>query len=227
MQTILVVEDEAPISLLLKVYLEKAGYRVQVAASGEEALLNFLETKPSLVVLDLMLPGIDGRAVLDEIRRQSSCPVIILTARGSVNDRLHGFKQGADDYIPKPFDPDEVVARVRAVLRRPARLVEPELIQFGSLTVDFTSLTATVLGNIIPLAPRDWELLAFFVRHPNKVFTRDQLLDHVWGIDYDGGDRAVDVAVKRLRQTLREWSPGEGEIETVRGTGYMLRVPER
>lgn len=227
MQTILVVEDEAPISLLLKVYLEKAGYRVQVAASGEEALLNFLETKPSLVVLDLMLPGIDGRAVLDEIRRQSSCPVIILTARGSVDDRLQGFKQGADDYIPKPFDPDEVVARVRAVLRRPARLVEPELIQFGSLTVDFTSLTATVLGNIIPLAPRDWELLAFFVRHPNKVFTRDQLLDHVWGIDYDGGDRAVDVAIKRLRQTLREWSPGEGEIETVRGTGYMLRVPER
>lgn len=227
MQTILVVEDEAPISLLLKVYLEKAGYRVQVAASGEEALLNFLETKPSLVVLDLMLPGIDGRVVLDEIRRQSSCPVIILTARGSVNDRLQGFKQGADDYIPKPFDPEEVVARVRAVLRRPARLVEPELIQFGSLTVDFTSLTATVLGNIIPLAPRDWELLAFFVRHPNKVFTRDQLLDHVWGIDYDGGDRAVDVAIKRLRQTLREWSPGEGEIETVRGTGYMLRVPER
>lgn len=227
MQTILVVEDEAPISLLLKVYLEKAGYRVKVADSGEEALLNFLETKPSLVVLDLMLPGIDGRAVLDEIRRQSSCPVIILTARGSVNDRLQGFKQGADDYIPKPFDPDEVVARVKAVLRRPARLVEPELIQFGSLTVDFTSLTATVLGNIIPLAPRDWELLVFFVRHPNKVFTRDQLLDHVWGIDYDGGDRAVDVAVKRLRQTLREWPPGEGEIETVRGTGYMLRVPER
>lgn len=227
MQTVLVVEDEAPIALLLKVYLEKAGYLVQVAATGEEALLNFPRTKPSLVLLDLMLPGLDGWAVLAGIRKQSSCPVIILTARGAVNDRLQGFGQGADDYIPKPFDPDEVVARVKAVLRRPALLVEPEVIRFGGFTVNFTSRTAAVQGNLIPLAPRDWELLAFFVRHPNKVFTRAQLLDHVWGVDYEGGDRAVDVAVKRLRQALREWPPEEVDIETVRGTGYMLRVLER
>lgn len=224
MQTIMVVEDEAPIALLLKVYLEKAGYRARIAADGEEALSRFPEEKPSLVLLDLMLPGKDGWAVLGEIRRQSSCPVILLTARGAVQDRLHGFKQGADDYIPKPFDPEEVVARVKAVLRRPSRLVEPDLVQFASLAVDFTSRTAAVHGKLISLAPRDWELLAFLVRHPNQVFTRDQLLDHVWGMDYDGGDRAVDVAVKRLRQSLQEWPAGEGEIVTVRGMGYLLRV---
>lgn len=224
MQTIMVVEDEAPIALLLRVYLEKAGYHVRIAADGEEALRMFPEVKPSLVLLDLMLPGMDGWAVLDEIRIQSSCPVIILTARGAVKDRLHGFGRGADDYIPKPFDPEEVVARVKAVLRRPPRLVEPELVQFGSLSVDFTARTASVEGKGVPLAPRDWELLAFLVRHPNQVLTRDQLLDCVWGMDYDGGDRAVDVAVKRLRQSLLEWPQNEGEIMTVRGMGYLLRV---
>lgn len=227
MHTILVVEDEAPIALLLKVYLERAGYRVLVAADGEEALSKFPEIKPSLVLLDLMIPGRDGWEVLGEIRRQSSCPVIVVTARGSIRDRLNGFELGADDYIPKPFDPDEVVARVKAVLRRPDRLVEPEFVQFGSLTVDFTSRTAAVGGKQVPLAPRDWDLLAFLVRHPNRVFTRDQLLDHVWGIDYDGGDRAVDVAVKRLRQSLRGWPDSEGEIATVRGMGYLLRVQEK
>lgn len=226
MQTIMVVEDEAPIALLLKVYLEKEGYEVQVAVDGEEALLIFPRIKPSLVLLDLMLPGKDGWAVLNDIRKQSSCPVIILTARGAVKDRLQGFEQGADDYIPKPFDPDEVVARVKAVLRRPVRLVEPDLVQFGSLSVDFTSRTAVVQGKLVSLAPRDWELLAFLMRHPNQVFTRDQLLDFVWGMDYDGGDRAVDVAVKRLRQSLLEWPETEGEIVTVRGTGYLLRVQE-
>ncbi|MCL6559852.1 MAG: response regulator transcription factor [Firmicutes bacterium] len=226
MQTILVVEDEYPIARLLKAYLEKAGYQVHIAVDGDDALFKFTEVKPSLVLLDLMLPVKDGWVVLDEIRKQSSCPVIILTARGAVKDRLHGFKQGADDYIPKPFDPEEVVARVKAVLRRPARLVEPEIIRFGSLMVDFTSRTAAVGGKTASLLPRDWELLAFLVRHPNQVFTRDQLLDHVWGMDYDGGDRAVDVAVKRLRRSLQEWPSGEGEIATIRGMGYLLRVQE-
>jgi DNA-binding response OmpR family regulator len=224
MRTVMVVEDESSIALLLRVYLEKAGYRVQVAADGEEALRQFPVVKPALVLLDLMLPGIDGWAVLDAFRKQSSCPVIVLTARGAVKDRLHGFERGADDYIPKPFDPEEVVARVKAVLRRPPRLVEPELVQFGSLAVDFTARTAAIGGKGIPIAPRDWELLAFLIRHPNRVFTRDQLLDHVWGMDYVGGDRAVDVAVKRLRQSLLDWPPEEGEIITVRGMGYLLRV---
>jgi DNA-binding response OmpR family regulator len=224
MKTIMVVEDEAPIARLLKVYLERSGYAVFVASDGEEALDNINMVKPALVLLDLMLPGKDGWAVLDYIRRQGSCPVIILTARGAVQDRIRGFSLGADDYIPKPFDPEEVVARVKAVLRRPDRLVEPETIRYGCLAVDYTARTAAVSGNNIYLAPRDWELLAFLARHPNMVFTRDQLLDNVWGMDYDGGDRAVDVAVKRLRYSLKEWPPDEGEIATVRGMGYLLRV---
>ncbi|TEB11477.1 response regulator transcription factor [Pelotomaculum propionicicum] len=226
MQAIMVVEDEPSIALVLKAYLEHAGYRVIIAADGEEALQKFNETKPLLVLLDLMLPGRDGLAVLDEIRRQSSCPVIIVTARGTVEDRLYGFKQGADDYIPKPFDPEEVVARVKAVLRRQSFLVEQDLFQFGSLTIDFTARHAAIKGKPVTLAPRDWDLLSFFMRHPNQVFTRDQLLDYVWGMDYEGGDRAVDVAIKRLRQCLRDWPADEGEIGTVRGMGYMLRVQE-
>lgn len=224
MQTILVVEDEKPISRLLQVYLTQAGYQVEIAADGDEALDAFTTMKPSLVLLDLMLPGQDGWAILTEIRKQSSCPVIMLTARGDVKDRIQGFHLGADDYIPKPFDPEEVVARVQAVLRRPARIVEAEQVQYGSLVVDFTSRTVTVGGEMVSLAPRDWELLAFLVRHPNQSFTRDQLLDHVWGIDYEGGDRAVDVAVKRLRQSLKDWPDSEGEIVTIRRMGYVLRV---
>jgi len=224
LQTIMVVEDEYSIALLLKAYLEHAGFKVHVAADGEEALSIFSAVNPALILLDLMLPGKDGWTVLDEIRQQSSCPVIMVTARGAVEDRLHGFKQGADDYIPKPFDPDEVVARVKAVLRRPARLIEPELVQFGSLIVSFTSRTVSLRGTTIYFAPRDWELLAFLVRHPNQVFTRDKLLDHVWGVDYEGGDRAVDVSVKRIRHLLHEWPANEGEIVTVRGTGYLLRI---
>ena len=224
MQTVMVVEDEAPIALVLKAYLEKAGFRAYTAADGEEALFKFSEVKPSLLLLDLMLPGLDGLKVLEEIRKTSICPVIVITARGAVKDRLQGFNLGADDYIAKPFDPDEVVARVKAVLRRPAHIVEAELVKFGNLTLDFTSCTVAVKGKTVTLTKRDWDLLAFLVRHPNKVFSRDQLLDYVWGMDYDGGDRAVDVAVKRLRQTLKEWSSNEGEIVTVRGTGYMLSV---
>lgn len=227
MQTILVVEDDAPIALLIKVYLEKAGYLVQTAADGKEALSSFLQFKPTLVLLDLMLPEKDGWAVLDEIRSQSSCPVIMITARGAVEDRLRGLNRGADDYISKPFDPDEVVARVQAVLRRPARLIEPEIFRIDSLAVDFTTRTISVRGIPVPLAPRDWDLLAFLVRHPNKVFTRDQLLDYVWGSDYNGADRAVDTAVKRIRQSLRDWPPDEGEITTIRGAGYLLRVKEK
>ncbi|MFZ5648933.1 MAG: response regulator transcription factor [Bacillota bacterium] len=227
MQTILVVEDDAPIALLIKVYLEKAGYRVQMAADGEEALKSFSEINPSLVLLDLMLPEKDGWEVLNEIRSQSSCPVIMITARGAVEDRLKGLNLGADDYISKPFDPDEVVARVQAVLRRPARLIEPEIIRIGGLVVDFTSRTISIRGVPVPLAPRDWELMAFLVRHPNKVFTRNQLLDYVWGTDYIGADRAVDTAVKRIRQSLRDWPPDEGEIITIRGAGYLLRVREK
>ncbi len=227
MQTIMVVEDETPIALIIKAYLEKAGYPVIVAGDGEEALRIFPVVRPALVILDLMLPGADGWVVLEEIRRQGSCPVIMVTALGDVEYRLKGLKRGADDYMAKPFDPDEMVARVQAVLRRSARMVEPEVLRAGSLTLDFTSRTVSVSGRPVNVLPRDWELLGFLVRHPNQAFSRGQLLDHVWGMDYDGGDRAVDVAVKRLRQSLRDWPAAEGEIVTIRGMGYLLRVQEK
>ncbi|GIM45587.1 DNA-binding response regulator [Collibacillus ludicampi] len=224
MQTILLVEDEKPIARLLQAYLKQAGYQVVVASDGVEAIEIFARENPALVLLDLMLPGQNGWVVLEEIRKQSSCPVIMLTARGDVKDRIRGFKEGADDYIPKPFDPEEVVARVQAVLRRSVGLIEQDMVQIGRLTVDFSARTVSLSGEPVPLAPRDWELLAFLIRHPNQCFTRDQLLDHVWGMDYSGGDRAVDVAIKRLRQSLRDWPPSEGEIVTIRRMGYMLRV---
>ncbi|KEO81664.1 response regulator transcription factor [Tumebacillus flagellatus] len=224
MQTILIVEDEKPIVRLLQAYLNQAGYHAEAAMDGEEALVAFAQLRPALVLLDINLPRLNGWGVLEEIRKQGSTPVIMLTARGDVTDRLRGLQNGADDYIPKPFDPDEVVARVQAVLRRPPALVESNLVRVGSLTVDFTARSITVGGDAVTLAPRDWDLLAFFVRHPNQSFTRSQLLDRVWGFDYEGGDRAVDVAVKRLRQSLRNWPNEDGEIVTIRGMGYMLRA---
>jgi two-component system, OmpR family, response regulator VicR len=224
MQRILIVEDEFPIARLVMAYLKKADYEVCHASTGEAAMVSFSSYKPDLVLLDLMLPDTDGWEVLRAIRQHSSCPVIVLTARGEVQDRLFGFKQGADDYMAKPFDPDEMVARVQAVLRRPTHLVEAEQVQFGRLVLDFTARQVSCGGDYIQLTPRDWDLLAFLARHPNQCFSRDQLLDHVWGMDYDGGDRAVDVAVKRLRKSLQEWPSSEGEIVTIRGMGYMLRV---
>ncbi|WP_027416086.1 response regulator transcription factor [Aneurinibacillus terranovensis] len=224
MSRILVVEDEFPIARLLEVYLKNAGYSVFLASNGEDAIRAFQECKPDLVLLDLMLPDKEGWEILDVIRKQSSCPVIILTARGEVKDRLYGFKHGADDYIAKPFDPEEVVARVQAVLRRPIHLVESEQVQLGSLVIDFTARQALCGGQAVSITPRDWELLSFLARHPNQGFSREQLLDRVWGMDYEGGDRAVDVAIKRLRKCLRNWPAEEGEIVTLRGVGYMLRV---
>ncbi|MBL0386397.1 response regulator transcription factor [Tumebacillus sp. ITR2] len=224
MQTILIVEDEKPIVRLLQAYLTRAGYLVEAAMDGDEALVAYGQLRPALVLLDINLPRRNGWGVLEEIRKLGSTPVIMLTARGDVTDRLRGLQNGADDYIPKPFDPDEVVARVQAVLRRPPALVETDQVRIGSLAVDFTARSIALGGETLALAPRDWDLLAFFVRHPNQSFTRDQLLDRVWGFDYEGGDRAVDVAIKRLRQSLRDWPTEEGEIVTIRGMGYMLRA---
>ena len=198
-----------------------------MAKSAEEGRSFFLSEKPSLVLLDIMLPGADGFTLLKEIRERSSCPVIMVTARGDVKERIHGFQLGADDYIPKPFDPDEVVARVQAVLRRPPVLFSPETITLGNLVIDLSTRSAVLRGTPLMFGPRDWGLLAFLARNPNKCFNRDQLISQVWGLDYEGGDRAVDGAVKRLRHILRDADYTDGEIETVRGMGYMLRVHER
>lgn len=224
MKRVLVIEDETPIARLVQAYLEWSGYEVRWNAGDHTAVDAFLSWKPDLVLLDLMLPVQDGMEILRQIRQFGSCPVIIVTARGSMPDKLEGLAQGADDYIAKPFDPEEVIARVHAVLRRSAYLAESDTIRLGSLTIDYTAQLASIGKEPLSLMPRDWQLLAFFARHPNQCFSRDQLLDQVWGIDFEGGDRSVDTAVKRLRKALQQWPGTEGEIGTIRGMGYSLRV---
>ncbi|MCP3761073.1 response regulator transcription factor [Domibacillus sp. A3M-37] len=225
MQTILIAEDEPAISQVLKVYLVKAGFQVVQAFNGTEAVEKFQLAPPSLVLLDVMMPGKDGWAVLKEIRTNGSCPVIMLTALNDVNYRLNGLNGGADDYISKPFIADEVVARVRAVLRRSEESRPDEKVhQFGSLTIDFTAHRIMLANKEITLTPRDLSLLLFLAAAPNRTFTRDQLLDEVWGHDYEGSDRAVDLSVKRIRKALAKWPSSEGEIKTLRGVGYQFVV---
>lgn len=223
MKTILIVEDELAISQVLKVYMQKAGYQAEQVFDGIEAVKKFTELKPALVLLDVMLPGKDGWEILKEIRQFSTCPVIMLTALSDVNYRLSGLNGGADDYIPKPFIADEVVARVNAVLRR-AQKDERPVKRFGSLKIDLKAHQVILAGTEIDLTPRDLSLLLFLADHPNQTFTRDQLIEHVWGWEYDGSDRAVDLAIKRLRKALQAWPEREGEIKTLRGLGYQLCV---
>ncbi|WP_433595659.1 response regulator transcription factor [Lysinibacillus xylanilyticus] len=228
MTKILVVEDEYAISQVLKAYLKKVGYDVMQCFNGGQALDIFQEVQPDLVLLDIMLPEKNGWLILKEIREISSCPVIMLTALGDVNYRLEGFDQGADDYIAKPFIADEVVARVKAVLRRAKGSHESsEIKRFGGLEIDMKSHRVLLKGEEIILTPRDLSVLLFLAEHPNQTFTRDQLIDQVWGWEYEGSDRAVDLAVKRLRKVLKEWDEEEGEIKTLRGLGYQLSVQKK
>lgn len=224
MKTILIVEDEITISRVLAAYLKKANYHVEQVYDGNKAIDTFHEIKPSLVLLDIMLPGIDGWEILKKIRAKSSCPVIMLTALGEVDQRLTGLNKGADDYITKPFVADEVVARVNAVLRRSIHVEDNEIQYFGSLKVNAKSHTVSLNGVDLNLTPRDLSLLIFLSQHPNQTFTREQLIENVWGIDYDGSDRAVDLAIKRIRKSLQNWSESEGEIKTLRGLGYQFSV---
>lgn len=223
MKTILIVEDELPISQVLKVYLKKAEFHTEQAFDGNEAIQKFDECHPDLVLLDVMLPGKDGWSILKEIRQKSACPIIMLTALGDVEYRLSGLNGGADDYIPKPFMADEVVARVQAVLRR-SNMNEGPQKRFGQLQINLNSKRVTIGDNEIELTPRDLSLLLFLAENPNHTFTRDQLIEHVWGWEYEGSDRAVDLAIKRLRKALRDWPESEGEIKTLRGLGYQLCV---
>ncbi|ETT33630.1 MULTISPECIES: response regulator transcription factor [unclassified Paenibacillus] len=223
MQSILIVEDEEAIARVLSAYLRKAGFHVTRAADGRSALDTFEEAPPSLVLLDIMLPEMDGFELLQLIRERSSCPVIMLTARDGINDRLAGLDGGADDYMSKPFIPEEVVARVKAVLRRPSQWSDGSRKRhFGSLFIDFSARSIFLNGAEVSLSPRDMSVLLFLAERPNQICTRDQLLEHVWEMDYDGSDRAVDLSIKRLRQALSHWPEREGEIRTLRGTGYQL-----
>ncbi|SNT50143.1 DNA-binding response regulator, OmpR family, contains REC and winged-helix (wHTH) domain [Bacillus sp. OK838] len=228
MKKILVVEDEIAISMVLKAYLEREGFNVIQVYDGLKAIPVFEETEPDLILLDVMLPGKEGWDILKEIREEDTCPVIMLTALTDVDYRLSGFKSGADDYISKPFVAEEVVARVHAVLRRSSSVVAEgdHVHEFGSLTIDDQSYMVHLDGEEINLTPRDLSLLIFFAKHPNQIFTREQLLDQVWGMDYDGSDRAVDLAIKRIRKAIDAWPVTEGEIKTLRGLGYQLSVYE-
>ncbi|WP_065409834.1 response regulator transcription factor [Pseudobacillus wudalianchiensis] len=224
---ILLAEDELAISQVLKAYLTKAGFHVMQAFDGQQAINLFHSEPTDLVLLDVMMPKADGWTVLKEIRQTSSCPVIMLTALGDVNYRLEGLNNGADDYITKPFNGEEVVARVRAVLRRSGNEAPSSAIkQYGSLAIDSSAHRVTLKGINLALTPRDLSVLLFLASQPNRTFTREQLIEHVWGHDYDGSDRAVDLSIKRLRKSLKNWPETEGEIKTLRGLGYQFCVYE-
>jgi DNA-binding response OmpR family regulator len=228
MKTILVVEDEKTISRVLAVYLQHAGYNVVQAYEGDEALRLFHENSPNLVLLDVMLPGRDGWSILEDIRNVSACPVIMLTALGDIDYRLKGLNQGADDYITKPFVGEEVIARVHAVLRRSANVLDSDNSkQFGTLKINLDAHIVTINGEEVILTPKDLNLLIYLAERPNRTFTRDDLIESVWGMDYEGSDRAVDLAIKRIRQALSEWPDSQGEIRTHRGLGYQFCVYEK
>ncbi|MBR2080954.1 MAG: response regulator transcription factor [Oscillospiraceae bacterium] len=224
-KTILVVEDDRNISQLLQMYLKKEGYAVHAAFDGGEAVRLFEETAPDLILLDLMLPVMDGMGVCSEIRRRSDVPIIMLTAKGELEDKVAGLRRGADDYITKPFEMPEVLARVEAVLRRGTG--EPALkkkrLEFDRLIIDMDSFELVVNGKKVDAPPKEMELLFHLASSPNRVFTRNQLLDEVWGFDYFGDSRTVDVHVKRLREKLEgvseKWS-----LKTVWSVGYKFEV---
>jgi DNA-binding response OmpR family regulator len=223
--TILIVEDDANIAELIRIYLENNGFCSVVARDGTEALEVFNGDNPGvdLVVLDLMLPGMDGWEVCRWLRRHTSLPVIILTARGELQDKLRGFDLGADDYIVKPFDPLELVARVKAILRRAAD--KPHRLELPDLVVDLNSYTVKVGGKPVELTPREIKLLYFLASHPNRVFTRELLLQHLWGFGFPGQTRTVDVHINRIRKKIGNM-PRAWQIKTVWGVGYKFVLEE-
>ncbi len=224
-QKVLVVDDEPEITRLVRAYLERAGFAVVTAAEGREALAVFRHERPNLVVLDLNLPGLDGLDVCREMRRASNVPIIMLTARIEETDRLIGLELGADDYVVKPFSPREIVARVRAVLRRAEGTpVRPEVISASGVTLDLARRAAAVDDRPLDLTTMEFDLLAVLVEHPGQVFTRLQLLDRVQGNAYEGYERTIDAHVKHLRKKRGDDPLNPHLIETVRGVGYCLRA---
>lgn len=220
---VLIVDDDENICEVIKMYLENSGYDTRVCYSGKAAEETFNQYKPDLVLLDIMLPGVDGIDVLKWIRKQSETPVIMLTAKGETFDKVLGLELGADDYMVKPFEPKELVARVKAVLRRyNAENDNKEVLNFNGLIIDINSYSVIYNGEEIKMPPKEFELLYFLANNKNRVFTREQLLCEVWGYDYPGDSRTVDVHVKRLREKLQG---GENwQLETVWGVGYKFEV---
>ena len=227
-QKILIVDDDENISELISLYLTKEFYDTKIVHDGEEALRQFRLFSPNLILLDLMLPGIDGYQVCREIRQQSSVPIIMLSAKGEVFDKVLGLELGADDYIIKPFDTKELVARVKAVLRRyqPAQTAAPKptgkYVEYPDLVINLTNYSVLYKNHTVDMPPKELELLYFLASSPNQVFTREQLLDHIWGYEYLGDTRTVDVHIKRLREKIKDhesWA-----ISTVWGIGYKFEL---
>jgi len=224
-ELVMVIEDEKEIRDLVRYNLEKAGYRVAAAADGEEGLRQLFASRPDALVLDLMLPGMNGLEIVRELRAEPithDLPILVLTARSAEMDKLLGFEQGADDYLTKPFSPRELVARVKSLLRRTRPTGPGRAIEAGPLRVDLDAHEALCASVKLDLTPREFDLLAFLARHPGRALSRDELLRKVWGYDFVGETRTVDVHVRRLRAKLGEH---HGMIETVLGAGYKLMAP--
>ena len=227
-QKILIVDDDNNIAELISLYLTKECFDTKIVNDGEEALTAFEQYNPNLILLDLMLPGIDGYQVCREVRAKANVPIIMLSAKGEIFDKVLGLELGADDYIMKPFDSKELVARVKAVLRRyqPTKteevLPDVKCVQYPDLIVNLSNYSVIYQGQSIDMPPKELELLYFLASSPNQVFTREQLLDHIWGYEYIGDTRTVDVHVKRLREKIKDhdgWS-----LATVWGIGYKFEV---
>ena len=222
--TIVIVDDDKNICELVRLYLTKEGFEVKCAYAGRQALKLIEAEKPAAVILDVMLPEIDGIEVLKQIRQTSKIPVIMLTAKGETIDKVLGLELGADDYVVKPFEPKELIARLKAVLRRSESALEDDgEITFDKLSINMSTYELKIDGTVMEIPPKELELLNYLCKHPNKVFTRDQLLDEVWGYEYFGDSRTVDVHVKRLREKVDgvsdKWS-----LKTVWGVGYKFEV---
>ena len=229
-QKILIVDDDNNIAELISLYLTKECFETKIVNDGEQALREFDSFHPDLLLLDLMLPGIDGYQVCRELRHTSDVPIIMLASKGETFHKVLGLEQGADDYIIKPFDAKELVARVRAVLRRfkvrqPSAPSGEKSVSYPDLTINLTNYSVTYMGKQVDMPPKELELLYFLASSPNQVFTREQLLDHIWGYEYIGDTRTVDVHIKRLREKIKDnpsWS-----IATVWGIGYKFEVKNR
>lgn len=234
-QKILIVDDDVNIAELISLYLTKECFDTKIVHDGEAAIKEFGSYKPDLVLLDLMLPGIDGYEVCREIRKNSKVPIIMLSAKGEIFDKVLGLELGADDYVIKPFDSKELVARVRAVLRRFNPTIDEdveekltgEYVKYSDLVINISNYSVQYYGKSIEMPPKELELFYFLASNPNQVFTREQLLDHIWGYEYFGDTRTVDVHIKRLREKIKDHN--DWSLSTVWGIGYKfeLRNPRR
>ena len=221
-KTILIIDDDKKLNHLLSDYFSKFGFKVTTVTHPDEGLKILKREQPDIIILDIMLPKMDGFEVCKEIRKEYSVPIIMLTARGEVTDRIVGLELGADDYLPKPFEPRELVARIQSVLRRGSEDLKSGIIKFGRLVVDIEKHSVLLDGENVDLTTMEFEILSLFVRNPGKVFTRDHLMDRIRGTEWEAFDRSIDVLISRLRQKLNEHPKKPSFIKTIWGTGYKF-----